>query len=92
MLKSQMNRTLNLLEAKNIITRKRSDTDKRQVYIIFKLEDAHIYKEQHKKILALLDEIISQLGTEKTADIISALTDVANIADSIINEKATKEQ
>ena len=33
MLKSQMNRTLNILEEKKLILRRRSDTDKRQVMI-----------------------------------------------------------
>jgi len=91
MLKSQMNRTLNLLEAKNIISRQRSESDKRQVYIVFNVEDAHIYTEQHKKILTLIDEIILQFGDEKTNSVIKALNDVSDIADALINEKSTKE-
>ena len=50
MLKSQMNRTLNLLEEKKLILRQRSDTDKRQVMILFNMEHAQAYENQHQKI------------------------------------------
>ena len=87
MLKSQMNRTLNLLESKGIITRQRSETDKRQVHILFNLDEAVSYKKQHERILLILDAIIAQLGVEKTEDVIDTLNNVANIADNIINDK-----
>lgn len=87
MLKSQMNRTLNLLENKGIISRQRSEVDKRQVHIIFDIKTAGAYRSQHQRILQLLDEIIAQLGPEKTQDVIKTLNDVANIANYIINEK-----
>ena len=91
MLKSQMNRTLNLLEEKNLIKRQRSESDKRQVYIYFNIDDAQIYKMQHEKVLSLIDEIIVQFGDGKTKAVIDALTDVADIADTIINEKMPEE-
>lgn len=87
MLKSQMNRTLNLLESRGIITRKRSETDKRQVYIMFDMETAGPYKTQHERILQLLDEVISRLGEDKTQEVIKTLTAVVDIANDIINEK-----
>lgn len=89
MLKSQMNRTLNFLEEKEIITRQRSKDDKRQVYIIFNAENAEPYMKQHEKILPILDEIIARLGEEKTKDLIQTLTYIADIADDIINEPPT---
>lgn len=87
MLKSQMNRTLNLLESKGIISRHRSETDKRQVFIMFDMETAGPYQTQHERILQLLDEIVSRLGEDKTNEVIETLNDVADIANDIINEK-----
>lgn len=81
-----MNRTLNFLEKREIITRQRSEEDKRQVYIIFNIENAGIYKAQHERILQCLDSIIAQIGEEKTRELIDTLTTVANIADDIFNE------
>ena len=43
MLKSQMNRTLNQLEEKKLITRIRSSSDKRQLFVKFNLDTADIY-------------------------------------------------
>lgn len=86
MMKSQMNRTLNLLENKNIIERKRSDKDRRQVLIFFKPEQANPYNIQHQRILQLLDKIIEQLGENKTKDVINTLTYVSEVANNILNK------
>ena len=40
MLKSQMNRTLNSMEEKSFITRRRSESDKRLVFVTLNLEKA----------------------------------------------------
>ena len=65
MLKSQMNRTLNLLEGRGLITRQRSTEDKRQVFVFFNADKSEAYEIQHSRILKLLDEIIKELGEEK---------------------------
>ena len=65
MLKSQMNRTLNLLEAKGLICKSRSEVDKRQVFITLDIVHADTYIRQHERILKLLDDIIARLGEEK---------------------------
>ena len=70
MFKSQMNRTLNHLEAKNIITRIRSSKDKRQVFVKFNLDAADLYLKQHQKILDLVDNIIAHIGPQKAEDTI----------------------
>lgn len=84
MLKSQMNRTLNLLEVKGLITRQRSTEDKRQVYILFHLERAEIYIRQHDRILKLMDAIIGELGEEKAEEIRNSLSRIADIADGVL--------
>ncbi len=83
-LKSQMNRTLNQLEQRDMIIRERSAADKRQVLITFNMVHAEQYEKQHKDILAIIDHIIVKLGPEQTAQAISLLTKIADIADDIL--------
>lgn len=84
MLKSQMNRTLNQLESKGLITRQRSMEDKRQVFVLFNADSSDVYEAQHSRILKLLDAIIAQLGEEKAVETVKTLTCVADIADGIL--------
>ena len=85
MLKSQMNRTLNHLETKNIITRIRSSHDKRQVFVKFNLDAADLYLKQHQKILSLIDTIISHIGPQKTEETLQLFTSICDVADDAIN-------
>ena len=87
MLKSQMNRTLNLLEVKGLITRQRSIEDKRQVFVMFNSDKADVYQAQHVRILKLLDGIIGELGEEKAEEIVETLLQIADIADGILKSK-----
>lgn len=84
-LKSQMNRILNRLEEKQMITRKRSTTDKRKVYITFNLEQAKEYKKQHEKIITMLNNIIERIGREAAEDAIRIFDTVSNVADELIH-------
>lgn len=86
MLKSQMNRTLNQLESKGLITRRRSTEDKRQVFVLFNADSSEVYETQHSRILKLLDAIIDQLGVEKAVETVETLTRVADIADGILKQ------
>lgn len=87
MLKSQMNRTLNLLEGRGLITRQRSTEDKRQVFVFFNADKSEAYEIQHSRILKLLDEIIKELGEEKAEEVVQSLMRIAQIADGILKEK-----
>lgn len=89
MLKSQMNRTLNQLEAQNMITRVRSEQDKRQVHIFLNLEQAESYKKQHQQILSILDRVIGELGHQKAVEAVHLLNDISDIADEIFAKKET---
>ena len=51
MQKSLMNRTLNSMEKKGLIFRRRSEKDKRQVYVSMNMENAEVYERQHKNVL-----------------------------------------
>lgn len=90
MLKSQMNRTLNQLEEKKLITRIRSSSDKRQVFVEFNLDTADIYLEQHQKILALVDNIIEHFGPEKIDVTLQVLTSICDVADDAIKNMERK--
>ncbi len=83
MLKSQMNRTLNQLEKKNMITRERSTVDKRQIIITMNLEQCHTYENQHRRILDILDAVIEQLGETKTRQTIDTLNQISEIANHL---------
>ena len=86
MLKSQMNRTLNHLEKKGIIVKERSPKDKRQIWISFDLEHAHLYKMQHDRILKLVDAIIEQVGEDNASASIQLINALADAADKVISE------
>lgn len=87
MLKSQMNRTLNLLEEKGIVSRSRSEADRRQVYVTMNWEAAHRYRSQHQRILGLVDNIIRELGEEQAQQTVLLLGRIADIADSHLSGK-----
>ena len=82
--KSQMNRILNALEEKGLIFRKRSEKDKRQVFVSFNMENAEVYERQHKNILRVVDDIIEKVGKEKADEIIQLFTLISNKAKEVI--------
>ena len=86
MLKSQMNRTLNSLEEKGLICRKRSDTDKRLIYVAltFDSERIELYHREHAKNLKLVDAIIERFGVERAECLIQELTEIADIAEEVL--------
>ena len=86
MLKSQMNRTLNLLESKGVITRQRSMEDKRQIFVLFNPDKADVYNAQHARILKLLDDIIQDLGEDRAEEMKDSLLRVADLADGILKQ------
>ncbi|MBR6643225.1 MAG: MarR family transcriptional regulator [Lachnospiraceae bacterium] len=83
-LKSQMNRILNQLEDKNLITKERSPKDKRKIFIHLTSEQSNAYLKQHEQILKLLDNVIDRLGEEQTKEIIRALNGISDVATEII--------
>lgn len=82
--KSQMNRILNTLEEKGLIFRKRSEKDKRQVFVSMNMENAGVYERQHKNILRVVDDIVEKVGKEKAEEIIQLFTLISNKAKEVI--------
>ena len=87
MLKSQMNRTLTLLEGKGIVERVRSQQDRRQIYVTMNWEGAHKYRQQHERILKLVDGIIDRLGTQQAEETIRLFGAISDIAEQLLTEK-----
>lgn len=85
MQKSLMNRTLNSLEEKGLIFRKRSEKDKRQVFVSMNMDNAEVYERQHKNILRVVDEIVEKVGKEKADEIVSLFTLISNKAKEVID-------
>ena len=84
MQKSQMNRTLSNMEQKQMSSRERSETDKRQILVRLNMSQMEIYQRQHERILALIDRLLEQIGPEKAEDIVDLFTQIANTAEEII--------
>ena len=85
MQKSLMNRTLNSLEDKGLNFRKRSEKDKRQVFVSMNMDNAEVYERQHKNILRVVDEIVEKVGKEKADEFVSLFTLISNKANEVID-------
>lgn len=85
MWKSQMNRCLNSLEKKGMIFRKRSEQDKRQVFVSMNMENAGIYEKQHERVLKFVDSVMEKVGKEKADEIIQLFTLITGKAKEVMN-------
>ena len=83
--KSQMNRTLNNMEEKGLIFRKRSEKDKRQVFVSMNMENAKVYEQQHKNVLKFVDAMLEKVGKDKAEEIVQLFTLISNKAKEVID-------
>lgn len=79
-----MNRTLNSLEKKGLIERTRSEKDKRQVYVSFRMERADVYEKEHERLLNFVDELMDRIGWEHSEEIVKLFHLIAKMADEVI--------
>lgn len=84
MQKSQMNRTLTCMEAKGLIVRERSTSDKRQIHVKLKLGQMDIYEKQHEKVLQIIDELVTTMGKEKAEEALAIFHLIADAARKVI--------
>ncbi len=80
MKKSQMNRTLTIMEDKGMIKRERSLDDKRQIYISMNENKKDVYIKMHKNTLKIVESIASNFNNEELDEIINIFNRVANVA------------
>lgn len=83
--KSQMNRTLNNMEEKGLIFRKRSEKDKRQVFVSMNMENAKVYEQQHKNVLKFVDAMLEKVGKDKAEEIVQLFTLISNKAKEVMD-------
>lgn len=83
-LKSQMNRTLNEMEAKHYITRERSPWDKRQVFVQINPTQLETYHRQHRKILELIDRLTEKIGMDRAWEIVDTFHLIAETAEEVL--------
>lgn len=91
LIKSLMNRTLNNLEEKELIIKKRSEKDRRSVFVIFNEKNISQYEIGHNEVLGVVDNIIEQIenkvGEEKTKEIVDVLNTISDAALKTINQQ-----
>lgn len=80
MKKSQMNRTLTIMEDKGMIRRERSLDDKRQIYISMNENKKDVYIKMHQNTLKIVESIASNFNNEELDEIINIFNRVANVA------------
>lgn len=82
--KSQMNRILTALEERELITRTRSEKDRRRVVVAMNHEKRAAFDLQHKKIIEIVGAIADDLGAGRAQEITAALEDLAEAARRVI--------
>ncbi len=85
MKKSQMNRTLTVLEEKELILRQRSSEDKRKINVLLLEEGRRRFNCQHQKILELIDAFIRSIGFEKAVQLKELFELLSHIAEKEIS-------
>jgi len=83
LLKSQMNKTLNDLEGKGFIQRRRFDSDRRLIYVRLTPSGLEYYLQEHRHILAVVSGVVEQLGSEKSAQLAQLMNETACIMDRL---------
>ena len=66
LLKSQINRILTGMERRGLIERKRSEADRRVVYVRIREEALPRYRREHEHVLGILEQIRAALGERET--------------------------
>lgn len=84
LLKSQMNKILTTLERQGFITRSRSESDKRLIYIRLTREGESAYRKEHEGVQAFLTQLIEEIGVERALHIAGELSDITRVLDGIV--------
>lgn len=80
MIKSLMNRTLNLLEQKDLITRIRPQENRRVVQVRFNEQQLDYFLKEHNHSISIIDSLVQYWGEEKSEQILDSLRLIAEAA------------
>ena len=83
LLKSQMNQVLSSLERQGYLTRSRSQSDRRQVELHLTEAGVAAYRESHRQVSAVLEELVGQIGTAQTDALTAQLRDIVAVIQEI---------
>ena len=89
--KPQMNVILNQMEKNGIITRIRSQADKRNVHILLTDKGIPLYEEAHKEILKLPSGLVDRLGMEKISQFSRMMKEVTSCFCEMMEEQEQAE-
>lgn len=87
MLKSQLNKTINDLEATGLVRRFRSEEDRRIVYVALREDHIHQYYEEHARILSFVQMIIDGIGERDAQEAIRIFGNITAVLDQKIYAK-----
>ena len=85
-LKSQMNAILRSLERKGILSRRRSEGDRRRIELELLPEGMARYQEGHQRIQRLASRLISEMGEENILTLLPLLRQAADSFDAMQQE------
>ena len=85
-LKSQMNAILRALERKGILSRRRSEGDRRRIELELLPEGMARYQEGHQRIQRLASRLISEMGEENILTLLPLLRQAADSFDAMQQE------
>ena len=85
LLKSQMNKILTALESRGYITRTRSELDKRMIFILLTPEGTEAYLEEHKGVDAILNQLVTKIGTDRALLVAQELGEITEMLDRIVS-------
>ena len=84
-LKSQMNAILTSLEKKQMILRRRSEEDRRQIEVEINPDSLDIFMECHERSLALVEGVLERIGTAEGQDAVVMLNRLAEGFETMIH-------
>lgn len=87
MVKSQMNHILTSLEEKRVVVRNRCEKDRRRIEVLLDASPDGLYQRQHDQLVALVDRMAEQLGTERAWETTQDLSELAGVADRVLSER-----
>ena len=81
LLKSQMNHILSSMEARSLIQRTRSSTDRRVVGVTLREDAIPLYLQEHASVMQIVHAIFQTLGAEKARELTSMIMTATAVAD-----------
>ena len=80
-LKSQMNAILRSLERKGLVSRRKSQQDRRLIELQLLPEGEALYQESHRRSVAMVGRLTGRLGEKEARDLITLLRRTVDIFD-----------